>query len=333
MDNSDSIDIVIPWVDSSDPAWQAEKRKYDGSVNSDEDAREIRYRDWDNLKYLFRSIETCAPWVRKIHFVTCGQTPDWMNVNNPKLHLVNHRDYIPEKYLPTFNSHTIELNMHRIPDLSDRFIYFNDDMFLLRNVKPTDFFRDGLPCDTNISNLVVPCRTNFFPIVFNTVSYINQHFNKRENMKRRLGQYLNVKYGFAGVVSFFLFFRWEDYTGFHNHHLPSPYLKRTLETVWEAEPEIMEQTSSHKFRNNNDVNQYIFRYWQLASGNFYPYTLPGRFFKVSDNNQRMLRYMRGRKGRMICVNDGEFQGDFETVKREINAEFERLYPDKSSFET
>lgn len=332
MENSEKIDIVVPWVNSNDPAWQREKRRYDGSVNAEEDARDIRYRDWDNLKYLFRSIEKCAPWVNKVHFVTCGQIPDWMNVNNPKLHLVNHKDYIPEEYLPTFSSHVIEINMHRIPELSDKFIYLNDDIFFLHPVKPTDFFRNGLPCDANISNLIVPSRTSFTPIVFRTVAYINNHFKKRDNIKRNLKQYLNIKYGFYGLVSFFMFLKWEQYTGFYNHHLAVSYLRSTLETVWEEEPEIMMETSSHRFRDNNDINQYIFRFWQLASGNFYPYTLHGRYFKISNDNTRIVNYMRKKKGRMICINDDEFDGDFERIKNEINGELKRLYPDKCSFE-
>ena len=332
MDNHDLIDIVIPWVDSNDPAWQAEKRKYDGTVNSEEDAREIRYRDWGNLKYVFRSIEKCAPWVRKVHFVTCGQIPEWMNTNHPKLHLVDHKDYIPAENLPTFSSHVIEINMHRIPDLSEQFIYFNDDIFFLRPVKPTDFFRNGIPCDVNISNLIVPSRTYFTPIVFKSVAYINKHFNKRETIKKHPARYLNIKYGFYGFVSFIMFLKWEQYTGFYNHHLAVSYRKQTLETLWREEPEIMRETSAHRFRDNNDVNQYIFRYWQLASGAFYPYTLHGRYFKVSDNNKRIIRYIRQRKGRMICVNDDEFQGDFEAVKREINQELEKLYPDRCSYE-
>ncbi len=332
MNNNGQIDIVLPWVDPNDPAWQKEKRKYSKTVNAEEDAREIRFRDWNNLKYVFRSIEKCAPWVNKIHFVTCGQTPEWLNVNHPKLHPVSHKDYIPEEYLPTFSSHVIELNMHRIPELSERFIYFNDDMFLLRPVEPTDFFRNGLPCDANISNLIVPSRTSFTPIVFKSVAYINKHFNKRENIKNNLKQYLNIKYGFSGFVSFLLFLRWKQYTGFYNHHLAISYLKKTLETVWEKEPEIMRETSGHRFRNNNDVNQYIFRFWQLASGEFCPYTLHGRYFKISDNNDRIIDFMRKKKGRMICINDDEFQGDFEAVKQRINKELDRLYPDKSSFE-
>lgn len=328
----DAIDIVIPWVNPNDLEWQESKRKY--QHNSEEiDLREIRFRDWDNLKYVFRSIEKCAPWVRKVHFITCDQAPDWLNKNNPKLHLVNHSDYIPEEYLPTFSSHVIELNMHRIPGLSEKFIYINDDIFFLKDLKPTDFFRNGLPCDVNISNLIVPCRVNFAPIVFKTVAYINKHFNRRKAIKQRPGQFFNIKYGFAGLVSFFMFLKWEDYTGFYNHHLANSYLKSTLEKVWEEEPEILLETCSHRFRDNNDVNQYIFRFWQLASGEFSPNTLHGKYFKVNDGDNLGLRnYIRKKKGRMVCVNDDDSIVDFERVKRDINIELDRLYPDKCSFE-
>ena len=327
------IDIVIPWVDPNDPVWQAEKRKYQDPNNEEADSREIRYRDWDNLKYVFRSIEKCAPWVRKVHFITCGQVPEWMNVNNPKLHLVNHTDYIPHEYLPTFSSHVIELNMHRIPGLSDQFIYINDDIFFLRDLKPTDFFRNGLPCDVNIQNLIVPNRVSFTPIVFKTVAYINKHFNKRKNIKTRPGQFINLKYGFAGLVSFFMFLKWEDYTGFYNHHLAHSYLKSTLETVWNEEPNILKETCTHRFRDHNDVNQYFFRFWQLASGNFWPSTLHGQNFKADNgNNLKIKKYIRGKKGRMICINDDDSIIDFERVKNEINSEFDKLFPNKSSFE-
>lgn len=332
FDNNEEIDIVIPWVNPNDPKWQEEKRKYQ-QPNEEEDSREIRYRDWDNLKYVFRSIEKCAPWVRKVHFITCGQVPEWMNTNNPKLHLVNHEDYIPTEYLPTFSSHVIELHMHRIPDLSEKFIYINDDIFFLKRLKPSDFFKGNLPCDVNIQNLIVPYRVKFTPIVFKTVAYINKHFSKRENIKKRPKQFINVKYGFAGLISFFMFLKWDDYTGFYNHHLAHSYLKSTLETVWKEEPEILLETSSHKFRDNNDVNQYIFRFWQLASGEFYPSSLHGKNFKANDgDNKKIKNYIRKTKGRMICINDDESIIDFERVKKEINMEFEKLYPNKSGFE-
>ena len=117
------IDFVILWVDGNDPKWQSEKATYDSNINDDSNSAS-RYRDWGLLPYWFRGVEKFTPWVNKIHFVTWGHVPEFLNLNNPKLNIVNHKDFIPEEYLPTFSSHAIELNIHRIPGLSEKFIYF-----------------------------------------------------------------------------------------------------------------------------------------------------------------------------------------------------------------
>ena len=99
------IDFVITWVDMDDPKWKKTFAKYSGGIdNSNNSFSEARFRDHGFLKYWFRGIEKFAPWVRKIHFVTCGQKPEWLDENNPKLHLVNHEDFIPHQFLPCFNS-------------------------------------------------------------------------------------------------------------------------------------------------------------------------------------------------------------------------------------
>ncbi len=328
----EKIDIVLPWVDSSDIVWKKEKMKYCTFIDNDDDAREIRFRDWNNLKYVFRGIEKHTPWVHKIHFITYGHLPTWLNTKNKKLNVVKHTDYIPSEFLPTFSSHVIELNMHRIKDLTEKFIYINDDIFFLKGLQQSDFFRKGLPCDINIPGLIVPILTNFSPIVFNSVGYINKHFNKRKFIRENLNKIINIKYGFWGNMRAIAFSPWSFYTGFYNHHLSVSYLKSTLEKVWIEEPEILRETCQHKFRNNSDVNQYIFRYWQLASGNFYPYSIKGKYFKVSTNNDDIINYIRRKKGKIVCINDNEFDGDFELIKKRINSSLEYIFPNKCSFE-
>ena len=157
------IDFVIPWVDGSDPAWQEERHQYDPKAGSSNGSNDARFRDWDLLRYWFRAVETYAPWVHKIYFVTWGHLPAWLNTDHEKLVIVNHRDYIPTEYRPTFNANTIELNFHRIPGLSEQFVYFNDDMFLGKPVSPEDFFRDGKPRDAFILDAI-----NFSPHTFVT---------------------------------------------------------------------------------------------------------------------------------------------------------------------
>ena len=123
------IDFVVTWVDSNDPKWQEEFQKYKG-ITTTADQSKARYRDWDFFKYWFRSIEKYAPWVHKVYVITNGTFPSWINRDCQKLVLVKHSDYIPQQYLPTFNSRTIEFYMNSIPGLSEHFVYFNDDMYL-----------------------------------------------------------------------------------------------------------------------------------------------------------------------------------------------------------
>lgn len=139
------IDFVITWVDGSDPDWLEIRSPYLRDLKETNNLdywnlSEARYRDWGLLRYWFRTVEKYTPWVRKIFFVTFNQIPNWLNLNNPKLEIVNHNDFIPERYLPTFNSHCIELNLHRIKGLSDRFVYFNDDMFIKAPLNEEFFF-------------------------------------------------------------------------------------------------------------------------------------------------------------------------------------------------
>ena len=119
MNKNEKIDIVILWVDGNDPKWQKEKNKY---LETKGDSKVNRFRDFDNLQYLFRGIEKYADWVNKVFFITWGHLPEWLNEKNEKLEIINHEDFIPKEYLPTFNSNVIEMNLHRIKNLSSHFI-------------------------------------------------------------------------------------------------------------------------------------------------------------------------------------------------------------------
>ena len=87
------IDFVVTWVDMDDPEWKKQFHQYSGKIdNRVNEVSEARFRDYGFLKYWFRGVEKFTPWVRKVHFVTSGQQPDWLNVDHPKLNLVSHED-------------------------------------------------------------------------------------------------------------------------------------------------------------------------------------------------------------------------------------------------
>ena len=212
------IDFVIIWVDGNDPKWRAVKNQYDPNPEAGEDDQEVRYRDWDNLQYWFRAVEKYTPWVRKIHFVTWGHLPSWLNVNHPKLHIVNHKDYIPEEYLPTFNSHTIEMNLHRIKGLSEQFVYFNDDMFINKPMKPRDFFVHGKPCDTFAMDCIYFGKGSAGPYNGNDMSVINTHFNKKEMLKKNFTKWFRLRYGIKYLYRTMVLMPWDWFPAFYYHH-------------------------------------------------------------------------------------------------------------------
>ena len=326
------IDIVLLWVDGNDPVWQAEYVRYAPCVKGDK--REVRFRDWNNLRFLFRGIEKYAPWVGKVHFVTCGHVPEWLNLEAPKLHFVKHADFIPAEYLPTFNCNPIEMNIHRIKGLSDHFIYFNDDTFLIDHVVEERFFRDGLPCDIAALNTMQPNNSGIDHIICNDLIVINKYFSKRDLLKRHLGKWLNVRYASQWYRTLALW-PWSLHTGFVDPHMPNAYLKSTFERVWELEPELLRETSASRFRDITNVNQYLMRYWRLCSGEFSPYNVwkDSEYVAIlNDNLDYISDLIRNQRKRVICLNDSDSTVDFEKAKLSLIRAFESLLPDKSSFE-
>lgn len=107
----------------------------------DEDVSASRFEDNEELRYSLRSVERHAPWVRHIFIVTNGQIPSWLNLDNPRVTVVTHQDiFLNNSHLPTFSSPAIETHIHRIPGLSQKFIYLNDDVMFGKDVWPDDFY-------------------------------------------------------------------------------------------------------------------------------------------------------------------------------------------------
>ena len=332
------IDVVLPWVDGSDAEWQASKERYKETASADKS--DSRYRDWENLRFVFRGIENFWPWVNKVFLITCGQRPKWLNTQHERLVLVNHEDYIPKEYLPTFSSHTIELNLHRIEALSEYFIYLNDDFFPICPLQSTDFFRDGLPCDSaaqqNLLSIHVEGDTNIQYIDFTNLGLLNAHFRKRDVTHGHLGKWYGTYLGLHGMIQALVKANQHFFTGFSMHHSAQPFLKSSFKTVWEHYSEYLHRHCLNKFRQNTDVNQWLVRYWQLAENRFSPYSMKQRqVYRVSMQNvDDIVAAIINRQYDIITVNDSPrlSHAEFLQVRQRINQALERLLPRKSMFE-
>ena len=332
------IDFVVTWLDSADPIWL---KQYELYKNAKGDKGKGRFREMNIFQYWFRAVEKFAPWVHKVYLITNGKFPEWINKDNPKLVLVKHEDYIPKEYLPTFNSCTIELHMHRIKGLSEHFVYFNDDMLLNSPVTPDYFFIDGLPCDYNKETCFnVPIYTreekfNIYMSMLTDIGIVNAHFDRWKTVCQSPRRWFGFHLGFKGLVMSGILINQRLFVGFSNYHTEQAYLKSTFEDVWEKEPSIL-QSSCTRFREEVIANPYLFRYWQFAKNKFYPQkrrfaTCPLIRRDVLDIIEKALNNTNIAS---ICLNDTSLctEEDFNFIDGQLIKMLQRKYPNKSSFE-
>lgn len=332
------IDFVLPIVDSTDLQWQEQYRQY---CDGGEGDSPVRFRDWGWLRYWLRSIAINTPWVHRIFILSCNPKPDWVNADGERLVWLHHREFIPAEFLPTFNVNTIELHLHRIPGLSEHFVYFNDDTFINAPIEPTYYFRQGLPCDATLEGLF------FVPhyeqgnwgtqlMEFCDVGLLKKHFLRREVVKgnwyRWYGSYLPWQ---SRLKAFLLSFQ-SQFFNFNTPHHERPLLKSVFEEVWQAEPDYLRQSCT-RFREPANANVYLMRYWHLASNRFYPSRnrLQGKYFEVSpDSIQSICRSINDSRIQSLCLNDSTACSTafFEKAKKQIAEAFDERYPVPCEFE-
>lgn len=325
------IDLICPWLDEKDPAWQQERNQYASPelYNS-----ECMFREWELMRYWFRGVERALPWIRKVHFVTWGHLPPWLNTEHPKLNIVRHEEFIPKAYLPTFNSIVISVNIHRIPGLAEQFIYTNDDFYFLDRVTPEEYFQNGLPCDQlHIKPITEVCTDNFGYILWNNISCLNEHFDLQTCMAQHKDQWFADCYSDKVLADNRMAASLRHFPGFDCPHLPQPYLKSSFTAVWEKAHARLNYACKQKFRTWSAHSEWLMRYWQLASGNFVPYVRQGgRAISLDLEKEKIKETLLSTKNRVICLNDRDQTMDFISRREYLKKLFERVLPQKSAFE-
>ena len=325
------IDLVIPWVDGNDKKWKSEMIKYSGYASDS-----VRFQSWDNLQYIFRGIEKHMPWIDRVFLVTVGHLPKWLNTNCPKLKIIKHEDYIPAEYLPTFNSNTIEMNYWRINELSEKFILFNDDLFILKDIPEEYYFHNDLPCEEAVETHFIlkadkglDLQMNYACV--NNMVIINRNFDKREVIERNREKWFSPVYGERLNQNFNLEF-WNSFESFVYPHEAMPMKKSVLQEIWEKEPEMLDIGSRNKFRSYSDVTQRVITMWQICTGDFEPCKYEGKLYILDESNvMDAVSSIRSREYPIISLNEST-NADFDYLKGIINPELEKLFPEKSSFE-
>lgn len=236
------MDVVYTWVDGSDPAHAELRARYLPNDKGDAGGARCRFLDNDELKYSLRSVAKFAPWFERIFIVTNGQVPSWLDTQHPNVRLVTHEDIFQNPaHLPTFNSNAIEHHLHVIPDLSERFIYFNDDLFLGSEVCLEDFETEAKQPKTYIMPyaIVPPVGNTWIQNLEGTQQPMGFRPSEWYEMMQHVNHLFDERYGRQprAVVA-------------HVPHVIDKEMVRAFQEDWVLE---VQRTISNRFRTNQDL--------------------------------------------------------------------------------
>lgn len=320
------IDLVYCWCDLADPVFRAKKEEcarklglsFDAAANSD-----CRYASNDELRYSLRSVERHAPWVRKVFIVLNDENapPPWLNCSSPRVSIVHLSDFMPPEHLPTFNSVPIEFGIANIPEVSERFLYANDDMFFAQGVSPGFFFaRDGYPIfrymDSRID--VDSCASDS--------CYLQQLATAYRFIRDALGLCGDFARAF----------------GLLPHHNVDAYLKSDMLDFSRRFPDEVARTMGHVFRHPSQLQRSVFANYAMAIGHghfrrtkrpWYETVLgmPHRdSYYIPLERKSIERDMARIRPKLFCMNDNDKATDAD---RMAGRHFlEKMFPNPSSFE-
>lgn len=291
------MDIVITYVDGNDPVWKADYEKY-----TNVPVLEKRFRDWGTLKYLLRGIQTNMPFIRNVYLVVShpSQVPDWADKDN--LRIVLHKDIIPSEYLPTFNSTTIEMFLHRIEGLDEEYLYFNDDIFPVSECRPDSFFREGKIVVGFSRHLLVS-------------GMYKKHCRRSDHLARKA---LGMKPGLTFVRA---------------QHICTPMLRSQCEEVWTLlENDI--KASLSRVRNDSNVNQNLMLDYVYYKGMAVSERISSRHFSIAVAGIATLTsFLAAPDRNLCCINDVKIpESKYLPLREALLAAFDKRFPEKSRFE-
>lgn len=284
------IDVVITWVDGNDPVLAGKRRQYIGNASNMENhpgAITTRFTSNNEIKYCILSIFKFAPFIRNVYIVTDGQQPDifddiktYFPERLSSIRIVDHKEIFSgfEQYLPTFNSTSIESLIWRINGLSENFVYFNDDIFLIRDVKPEEWVKNGKP--TLIGKWKVFPFNKLFNQQFRLL--INRKVLGKKNYHPKLSFYLR-QWQAAKILGY-------SFNYFFHCHTPHALNRNTLERFYAENAHILEKNLKYRFRdekqfisislaNHLEIKNGNKQYAELNHGYFHPYYSAKRIAK------------------------------------------------------
>lgn len=294
-----NIDFVFPYVTSDDLTWQEAYKAALIKNGADENSWQAgieRFRDSGTFKYFFRALDKFCPWIHQVHMIVMSksQVPEWLNTDY--VHIITHDQFMPKEMLPTFNSSTIEMFLHNLPDVANTFIYANDDMIFTRPIEPTFFFDGGKP----IYQVILRNYQKNAPGDRMRCNDYNLYFNTDQTKR---------------VVT--------------TQHGPIPFKKSWLAECYNRfEKEMLD--SCTPFRTETDLNQYLYALYQMMEKEIVNTKREYRVYNVNSYYMPQILAEDFSKVDEVCINDSNSSTPEQWAQ--VIAKFEEILPDKCKYE-
>ena len=326
MTTQNKIDIVYLWVDGNDPKWRAKRKRAAQALSASSLTSmavfsnvEGRFRDNDELRYSLRALEKYFPDHGHVYIVTDGQTPVWLRATGG-LTIIDHRELIPADALPTFDSGNIESYIHHIPGLSERYFYFNDDVFFGAPVDVDDWFWTGG---------IFTAWSDDAPVLGEALLL---EATSLENGCRLSRQWLADHADESGRLSTY------QHTPRTFAHAPRPMLKSLLLQLESCAPDMFAAVRSTRFRawdKPSIVSDFVLR-WALAQGVARLKTYPHGYVSTGDaRTGEQLLGLEARFGELdfFCINDTTDNAHLHDPRLvQVRLSLQRMLGDPSKFE-
>lgn len=220
-----NVDIVYLWVTSRDKKWREKYKKY---TNIDID--HSRLTDYDEIIFSLKTVDKFIPWINKIYIITDNQKPKLNKVpkkTRDKIIIIDHKEIIPKKYLPVFNSEVIQPFIWKIKNLSETLIILDDDMFFGNYINMGDIFH---------------CNHNVPKTYWKYKRYNKEHFEKNKNVNAIQSTHRTIQ----------LFHKkFKVLPNIRNIHVAYILSKKTLETTFKIFKKELQKTFVNRTRKDN----------------------------------------------------------------------------------
>lgn len=299
------VDFIVTYVDSNDPSWLKEYNKYSNETQANYNKGKMRFRSWDNLQYQIRGVHYFMPFVRNIFLVVASdsQVPSW--VNRDEIKVVKHSDFMPKETLPTFNSQTIEAYLWNIPGLGDKFIYANDDMFILKKCEYTDFFEGNKPVFRLTGGRCTPKKgTRCYTYDMARVNALNLAIPSYRKKNAN------------GMLC--------------TQHIMYPYYKPDMIKFYNDHKKEIDESVT-KFRHEKNFSPWMYLFNAYHIGHYKNKAISTTYCRLQGSISRAQRIITTKACKLVCLND-DSEDTTKRTKNIINSALHSILPRKTKYE-